>query len=81
MANYSDLIQTINDSIKANGNQEITGPVLNSVLRAMVSALGDGYKYIGLATPDTNPGVPDSKLFYFLTEPLDYPNFSAIIRV
>ena len=39
MANYSELIQTINGSIKANGNQEITGPVLNSVLQAMLSGL------------------------------------------
>lgn len=81
MANYSELIATINEQIKANGNQEITGPVLNAVLQAMVSALGEGYKYIGLATPDTNPGIPDAKLFYFLTEPLDYPNFSSTIRV
>ena len=42
MANYSELIATINDQIKANGNQEITGPVLNSVLQAMVSTMEDG---------------------------------------
>lgn len=75
MANYSELIQTINDSIKANGNQEITGPVLNSVLQAMVSALGEGYQFMGVATPDTNPGTPDGKVFYIAAKQGIYNNF------
>ena len=76
MANYSDLIQTINDSIKSNGNQEITGPVLNAVLQAMVSALGEGYQFMGMATPDTNPGTPDEKVFYIATREGSYINFT-----
>ena len=79
MANYSDLIQTINDSIKANGNQEITGPVLNAVLRAMVSALGEGYQFMGVAIPDTNPGTPDGKVFYITLESGTYINFDNLI--
>lgn len=39
MANYTQLIKTINDNIKANGNQEITGPILNSVLNLMVNVM------------------------------------------
>lgn len=77
MANYSELIQTINDSIKANGNQEITGPVLNSVLQAMVSALGAGYQFMGIATPDTNPGTPDGKVFYIACTAGIYNNFGS----
>ena len=79
MANYSELIATINDQIKANGNQEITGPVLNSVLQAMVSALGEGYQFMGVASPDTNPGTPDEKVFYIATEPGTYSNFGVNI--
>lgn len=75
MANYSELIQTINDSIKANGKQEITGPVLNSVLNAMVSALGEGYQFMGVATPGTNPGTPDGKVFYIALRGGNYSNF------
>lgn len=75
MANYSELIATINDQIKANGNQEITGPVLNAVLQAMVSALGEGYQFMGVATPDTNPGNPDQNLYYIATQPGDYTAF------
>lgn len=78
MANYSELIATINDQIKANGNQEITGPVLNAVLQAMVSALGEGYQYMGVATPDTNPGTPDGKVFYFIYMAGNYPNFGGV---
>ena len=79
MANYSNLIQTINDSIKANGNQEITGPVLNSVLQAMVSALGEGYQFMGVATPATNPGTPDVKAFYIAIGYGTYTNFGNIV--
>lgn len=45
MANTS-LIALINAYIKRNGNQEITGPVLNGVLLAIAEALGT--PYIGL---------------------------------
>ena len=79
MANYSELIATINDQIKANGNQEITGPVLNAVLQAMVTSLGEGYQFMGVATPDTNPGTPDEKVFYIATEPGTYSNFGVIV--
>lgn len=78
MANYSELIATINEQIKANGNQEITGPVLNAVLQAMVSALGEGYQFMGMATPDTDPGTPDGKVFYLATEGGTYVNFPGI---
>lgn len=79
MANYSELIATINDQVKANGNQEITGPVLNAVLQAMVSALGEGYQFMGVATPDTNPGTPDQKVFYLASQKGNYANFNTVI--
>ena len=78
MANYSELFKTINDSIKANGNQEITGPVLNSVLKAMVSALGEGYQFMGIAKPSTNPGLSDGKVFYIATQTGTYSHFGGI---
>ena len=80
MANYSELIATINDQIKANGNQEITGPVLNAVLQAMVSALGEGYQFMGVATPNTNPGTPDGKVFYVADKPGIYSNFGVTVN-
>ena len=79
MSNYNSLKATINANIKANGNQEITGPVLNSVLTAMVNALGGGYEYVGIATPTTSPGTPDNKIFYVATTPGTYTNFGGAV--
>lgn len=64
MSNYSSLKATIDANIKANDNQEITGQILNSVLNDMVSSLGAGYLFKGVATTSTNPGTPDEKIFY-----------------
>jgi hypothetical protein len=41
MADFSSLKQTIQAYIKQNGNEEITGNILQDVLLAMVSTLGD----------------------------------------
>ena len=57
MGNYELLKAAINDIIKANGRQEITGEVLNQVLLSMVNSLGAGYQCMGVATPSTNPGT------------------------
>lgn len=41
MADFSSLKQTIQTYIKQNGNEEITGNILQDVLLAMVSTMGD----------------------------------------
>ena len=41
MADFSSLKQTIQSYIKQNGNEEITGNILQDVLLAMVSTMGD----------------------------------------
>ena len=75
MANYSSLLAAVNAAITANGTGAITGPVLNTVLQQMVVSLGAGYQYMGVATPSTNPGTPDQKVFYIATQPGTYTNF------
>lgn len=77
MSNYSNLKAILDANIKTNGNQEITGSVLNSVLKSMVDSLGAGYQYMGVATPSTNPGTPDQKVFYIAEEPGLYTNFGG----
>ena len=67
MANYSSVKATIDANIKTNNNQAITGAILNGVLDEMVDALASGYLYKGVATPSTNPGSPDAKVFYVAT--------------
>ena len=79
MANYTQLIKTINDNIKANGNQEITGPVLNAVLQAIVSGLSEGALFVGIANTTTNPPAYDGDVFYIAIEPGTYSNFGVIV--
>lgn len=74
MANYNSLKATINANIKTNGNQEITGYVLNSVLNDIVTTLGAGYQYAGVANQSTNPGTPDARVFYLAAKGT-YPYF------
>lgn len=77
MANYANLKATINANIKANGNEEITGPILNTVLNQAVTTLGAGYQYMGVATPATSPGTPDANVFYIAATPGTYTNFGG----
>ena len=78
MSNYNSLKTTIDANIKQNGNQEITGQILNSVLNQMVNILGTGYQFAGVATIDTNPGAPDAKVFYIANGKGTYTNFGGI---
>ena len=83
MSEYSSLKATINANVKTNGNQEITGSVMNSVLNAMVNSLGAGYQFMGVATP-TDPGsaqTPDYKCFYLATTPGAYTNLGGLVVV
>ena len=80
MSNYYTLKTAINANIKQNGNQEITGPILNSVLNQMVNILGTGYQFAGVATldPATEPGTPDAKVFYIANGKGIYTNFGSL---
>ena len=78
MSNYNSLKATIDANIKQNGNQEITGQILNSVLNQMVNILGAGYQFAGVATIDTNPGTPDAKVFYIANGKGTYEKFGGI---
>ena len=75
MANYQLLKADIDANIKQNGRQEITGQILNSVLNQMVTSLGAGYQFMGVATLETNPGTPDQKVFYLAATSGTYANF------
>ena len=80
MANYSNLKSAINSNITANGQELITGPILNGVLQAMVTALGAGYQYMGTVTPESESvGTPDYRVFYLATAPGTYSNFGGTV--
>lgn len=77
MANFDTLKTAIVEVIKTNGNNEITGALLQDTLLAMVDSLGTGYQFKGGAVPSTDPGTPDQKVAYF-AGPGTYPNFGAV---
>lgn len=78
MANWSELKASIASVIKTNGNQEITGTVLQNVLNSIISNVGENASYAGVATPSTNPGTPDGNVFYLAVQTGIYSNFSSI---
>lgn len=78
MASYANLKAAIQQVIRTNGNQEITGALLQQSLLAMINALGSGYQFIGIATPETNPGTPDQQVFY-IGSAGTYPNFGPAV--
>lgn len=79
MANYATLKAAIQQVIKTNGNNEITGALLQQSLLTMINSLGVGYQYSGIATPSTNPGTPDQNVFYIASTAGTYSNFGGIV--
>lgn len=79
MAAYQNLIAAIQAVIKRNGNEQITGNILQQTLVGMVNSIGANYQLAGLATPETDPGTPDQNIFYFATEAGTYTNFDEIV--
>lgn len=78
MSNYASLKSAIQQVIKTNGNNEITGALLQQSLLSMINSLGFGYQFAGIATPTTNPGTPDQKVFYIASTPGTYSNFGGL---
>lgn len=77
MANYTELKAAISAVIKANGNNEITGAILQNVLNTIVSTVGANKTFVGMATPTTAPGMPDGNIFYLANTAGEYTNFNT----
>ena len=80
MANWTTLKAAIADAIKTNGNQEITGQILQNTLNSIVNSVGENATFAGVATPTTNPGTPDGNVFYIASESGTYSNFGGIVN-
>lgn len=78
MADWTTLKAAIANVIKANGNQEITGQLLQNILNNIVSSVGENATFAGIATPTTNPGVYDGPVFYIAAQAGTYSNFNGI---
>ena len=78
MGNYKQLKQAVADVIKSNGNQEITGAILQNALLSIISTVGSNATFAGIAIPSTNPGTPDQNVFWIASTNGTYSNFNAI---
>lgn len=78
MANYANLITAIQTVVKTNGNNEITGALLQQSLLAIISSLGADYQFVGVANESTNPGTPDQNVVYIAGSGT-YPNFNSAV--
>ena len=78
MSNYNTLKSAIQAAIKTNGNNEITGQILQDKLLSMIATLGFGYQFMGIAFPNAYPGTPDAKVFYIAYQPGTYTYMGGI---
>lgn len=79
MANYANLLATIAANIYTNNNNEVTAAMVKTAVDQMVASLGAGYQFMDVATPATNPGTPDAKVFYIAGAPGTYTNFGGAV--
>ena len=79
MANYATLKAAVENVVKTNGAQEITGANLQTVLLSIINSLGAGYQYMGVANPTTTPVTTDGRVFYIAGEAGTYGNFDSLV--
>ena len=78
--NYQNLKQTIAEVIRTNGNEEITGEVLQYILLEMVTSLGEAYQFAGVGTSETEVGTPDENKAWIIGAG-NYSNFGTTFTV
>ena len=78
MGNYEQLKKAIADVIKTNGNEEITGAIMQQTLISIVDNLGGNAQFGGVAVPSTVPADTDGSVFYLASTQGTYPNFNNI---
>lgn len=78
MTNWTKLKKAIADVIKTNGNQEITGAIMQQTLMSVVDNVGSNAQFAGVAVPSTVPADTDGNVFYLASTQGIYPNFSGI---
>lgn len=78
MGNYEQLKKAIADMIKTNGNEEITGAIMQQTLISIVDNLGSNAQFGGVAVPSTVPADTDGSVFYLTSTQGTYPNFNNI---
>lgn len=75
MSKYAQLKALIAEKVFENASQAITGANLQQTLLEMVTALGKGYQFGGLVSPNTTYTAGDEKIAFMASEAGRYPSF------
>lgn len=77
--NYDELKRNIADVVKPNGNQEITGQIMQDALFALIENLGEGWQFGGAVRPSDVPALgADVRAFYLAVEKGVYADFGGV---
>lgn len=80
MADFSQLKAAVANVIKTNGNEEITGAILQDVLLTIINSIAGGYMFGGVAQHSGNVGNPDYNVFY-LAGSGSYTGYGSAITI
>lgn len=77
--NYEELKRNIADVVKPNGNQEITGQIMQDALFALIENLGEGWQFGGAVRPSDAPVLgADVRGFWLAVEKGVYADFGGV---
>ena len=77
--NYEELKRNIADVVKPNGNQEITGQIMQDALFALIENLGEGWQFGGAVRPSDVPALgADVRGFWLAVEKGVYADFGGV---
>ena len=79
MGNYDELKQAVSDVIKTNGNQEITGQLMQNTLLSIINTVGANSTFCRNSDAgDQIPEHPTKSVFYISSEKEYIVNFDNL---
>ena len=73
-----DVVQSKGNSLTSAMSQKAVTDELGTIQDAIASIVNAGYVFAGVATPATDPGTPNAKVFYIANGNGTYTNFGGL---
>lgn len=73
-----DIVQGKGNSLTSAMSQKAVTDELGTIQDAIASIVNAGYVFAGVATPSTDPGTPEAKVFYIANSKGTYTNFGGL---
>ena len=73
-----DIVQGKGNSLTSAMSQKAVTDEFGTIQDAIASIVNAGYVFAGVATPSTNPGTPEAKVFYIADGKGTYTNFGGL---